>query len=244
MTRRGLVLFAVAFGIAAVGTITALRAATPSTPPPAPQSVSPTSQRTSDGNHVAGRRSVAPRLVPRGAQVQAQVQAPVKSPAIEGAPQRGAANPKVTVVLFGRHDSSRTLVFEKKLKQLEKSGKARSLRVVWKDAPMKGRAFSQLAAEAVRAAGDQGKFWPMHDWILTARQTLTRSLFEEEAKRLGLDVARFGRDLDSHRFKPVIDADAAEAAAYGIGPMGGMIADGRVLDRAAFKDELDKLVAN
>jgi NhaA family Na+:H+ antiporter len=57
---------------------------------------------------------------------------------------------------------------------------------------------SQLAAEAAEAAGAQGKFWDMHYLLFRHEGTLDKVNLVRYAKGLGLDVARFERELAEH----------------------------------------------
>jgi predicted DsbA family dithiol-disulfide isomerase len=56
----------------------------------------------------------------------------------------------------------------------------------------------------------------MHDAIFRNQRTMKRDDLLKHAATLGLDVAKFTADLDSDRFKPVIDRDMAEGAKLGI----------------------------
>ena len=58
------------------------------------------------------------------------------------------------------------------------------------------------AAQAAESAGLQGKFWEMHDLLYENQKTWheafdVRPIFEDYAKRIGLDVERYKRDLQS-----------------------------------------------
>lgn len=75
---------------------------------------------------------------------------------------------------------------------------------------------SPLAHEAALAAGAQGKFWEMHDALFAGQDKLTRDYLIAKAKLLNLDVSRFTKDLDSHRFKPQVDADCQEGNRLGV----------------------------
>lgn len=55
---------------------------------------------------------------------------------------------------------------------------------------------AERAAEAAEAAGDQGKFWEMHELIYTQQERLDRSDLIAHARQLGLDMQRFTHDLD------------------------------------------------
>ena len=67
-----------------------------------------------------------------------------------------------------------------------------------------------LAHQAALAAGEQGKFWEMHDLLFANQHTAQRDVFIGFAKQLNLDLRRFERDLDSDRIKTAIRADVAE----------------------------------
>src|SRR5258705_13873082 len=49
---------------------------------------------------------------------------------------------------------------------------------------------AQNAAEAAEAAGAQGKFWPMHDYLFEHQSRLDDAALPKYAADLGLDVAR------------------------------------------------------
>src|SRR5262249_2265361 len=75
---------------------------------------------------------------------------------------------------------------------------------------------ARLAAEAALAAGEQGKFWEMHDALFADQQHLERADLDARAKALRLDLRRFARSLDSHRFAKLVDADLAQAAGLAV----------------------------
>ncbi len=63
------------------------------------------------------------------------------------------------------------------------------------------------AAEASEAAAVQGKFWEMHDELFTHQQALEDHDLSRYAKRIGLDVVRFERDMAEHTFLKQVEAD-------------------------------------
>jgi protein-disulfide isomerase len=87
------------------------------------------------------------------------------------------------------------------------------LQRVFKHAPVKPEAWP--AHEAVMAAGAQGKFMGMHD-ALFARKREGVEVLETMARELGLDLERFSRDLNEHRFAPGVRRDLLEARAIGV----------------------------
>jgi protein-disulfide isomerase len=58
-----------------------------------------------------------------------------------------------------------------------------------------------IAAEAVEAAGAQGRFWDMYRRIYGDRSPPTQDSLRRHAARLKLDVARFERELRERTYK-------------------------------------------
>jgi hypothetical protein len=96
---------------------------------------------------------------------------------------------------------------------------------------------SWIAHEAALAAGDQRKFWQMHDLLFASQDKLTRDDLKRRAKQLKLDVPRFESDLDSHRYRPVVDADHKEF--LGAGLFIGRYSVGGARDLADYKRVVD-----
>jgi protein-disulfide isomerase len=90
------------------------------------------------------------------------------------------------------------------------------------------------AAQAAEAARIQDRFWEMHD-LLYENQDLwkddinPRATFVKFAGDLGLDTARFVRDLDDTQVQLRIDADQDAAVKLGINGTPTILIDGRRL---------------
>ena len=78
---------------------------------------------------------------------------------------------------------------------------------VVKNYPYKYRDFSKIAAEASLAARDQGKYWEMHDILLSRSPKLDRASLIAYAGELGLDVKKFTEALDSGRHAKEVEND-------------------------------------
>ncbi len=85
-------------------------------------------------------------------------------------------------------------------------------KVTFKQFPLSFHPDAQLAAQAAQAAKEQDKFWEMHDLLFANQSAIKRDDLVEYAKRLGLDMVRFKKDLDSDGVKQAISADQAEGA--------------------------------
>lgn len=106
------------------------------------------------------------------------------------------------------------------VKELEKKN-ADKLRVVFRHYPLKMHANAVPAALAAEAAGLQGKFWEMHDHLFKnqagwAKAENPRALFADYAAALGLDKARFSKDMDDEKIKARVTADQERATSLGV----------------------------
>jgi protein-disulfide isomerase len=99
---------------------------------------------------------------------------------------------------------------------------------VWRHLPLTDvHPHAQLAAEASEAAGKQGAFWPLHDLLLTHQDHLTRTDLLGYAAELGLDVDRFGDDLDHHVHADRIASDIDSADRSGVSGTPTFFVNGR-----------------
>lgn len=96
------------------------------------------------------------------------------------------------------------------------------VRIVFRHFPIPNHPLALLGAQASEAAGQQGKFWEMHDLLFASQQTyasMTEAQFQEwlnqQAEVLKLDVDQFTQDMTS---EAVVDkVKAAQDHAVGIG---------------------------
>jgi protein-disulfide isomerase len=66
---------------------------------------------------------------------------------------------------------------------------------------------AMLAAEAVEAAGSQGRFWDMYHRIFLSRDPPTEKSLHKFARSMGLDLGRFESELRDHSHTPRIRED-------------------------------------
>jgi protein-disulfide isomerase len=71
--------------------------------------------------------------------------------------------------------------------------------------------FALKAAEATHCAGDQGKYWEMHDRLFANQRELARPDLSKHAQAIGLNVSTFDQCLDSGKSVARVRKDVAEA---------------------------------
>jgi protein-disulfide isomerase len=89
------------------------------------------------------------------------------------------------------------------------------VRVEFHNLPLKMHANAENAAVAALAAHRQGKFWEMHDLLFANQQALDPASLEADAQKLGLDLARFKKDVADPTLRARVRADAALAERLG-----------------------------
>jgi Na+/H+ antiporter NhaA len=129
---------------------------------------------------------------------------------------RGPDDAPVTLVEYGDFECPYCGQAEPVVRQLLSSAED-DVRYVWRHLPLNDvHNSAQLGAEAVEAAGAQGRFWEMYDALLSHQDQLTPSGIDGIAKQLGLDVERVWRDIRNHEYAPRIAEDVASADASGV----------------------------
>jgi protein-disulfide isomerase len=169
-----------------------------------------------------------------------KVDAPAESPSF------GPQFAKVTIVEWSDFQCpycSRAAPTVEKLR--EAYGK--DVRFVFRNFPLPMHPNARIAAQAAMAAHAQGKFWDMHDQLFANQAALDRASLDKTAEKLGLDMARFARDIDGPQVKALIDADVAAAAAAGVRGTPTLFVNGRPVSGAPqweqFRAEIDAEIA-
>lgn len=153
---------------------------------------------------------------------KAKVTTFLKPPAIQraevstnGAPFKGAEKAPVTMVKFEDFECPFCKTVQPTLAAVLKKYDGK-VRVVHKDLPLEAiHPQAQLAAEAARCAGEQGKFWEYHDTLYGNSPKLGADALKAYAKDIGLN-ASFDKCLASGKYKVSVQNDLSEGARLGI----------------------------
>lgn len=90
---------------------------------------------------------------------------------------------------------------------------------ILRDLPLSFHPNAKPAALATRCAGDQGKYWEMHDLIFKNQEEWSegdaKSVFAGYAAEIGLNVNEYNQCYDGDTHAEVIDADTALASTVG-----------------------------
>jgi protein-disulfide isomerase len=102
------------------------------------------------------------------------------------------------------------------------------VRLVFRDFPLAMHRYAAKAAEAGRCAGEQGRFWPMHDQLFAGKAALDVSALKQQAAELGLDPRRFDECLDSGRFGAAVQRDVEAGRRAGVAGTPTFFVNGRI----------------
>jgi len=91
---------------------------------------------------------------------------------------------------------------------------------------------AEFFARAAEAAGKQGRFWEMHDWLYQEEPPLTRADMLEFAASLGFDMERFNRDLEADETRRRVEEDIVEGRRSGVTGTPTVFIDGLRYDGA------------
>jgi Na+/H+ antiporter NhaA len=140
---------------------------------------------------------------------------------------RGPLNAPVTLVEYGDFECPYCGRAEPVVRELAQAF-GDDLRFVFRHLPLADvHEHAELAAEAAEAAGEQERFWEMHDLLFAHQDALIYPDLIGYASELGLDVDRFGEDLRSRRHATRISRDVHSADASGAAGTPTMFVNGR-----------------
>lgn len=138
---------------------------------------------------------------------------------------RGRASAPVTLIEYSDFTCGYCLKFFKDTwpriqARYVETGKVRFL---YRDYPRADQGPGVDAAMAARCAGEQGKYWAMHDRLFAEGGRLHSTVYFEHAAAIGLNRAAFDRCLKEGRYTKSIFEDRQEANRWGFHGTPGFI---------------------
>jgi protein-disulfide isomerase len=195
-------------------------------------------------------------LQPNGQPVRPQ---PPSTLDIHGEMFRGDRGARVAIIEYADFECPYCGEYERKtfpqiLSDYIETGK---VKYFYRDLPLPMHARALPAARAARCAGEQGKFWEMHDSLFAKQNALSAPALLDRAQTLGLDTAKFTECQSSEKYTADIQKSVSEALKMGIDgtptfflgvvePSGEVTIEKRLQGAApfdVFKTEIDALLA-
>lgn len=161
----------------------------------------------------------------------------------------GSPTAKVQLVEFGDYQCPACDAAYPIVKQItDKYASNKDFNFVFRNFPLPQHQFAMIAAEAAEAAGEQGKYWQMHDllyanqnnWISVTDPTV---YFVQYASQLGLDVNKFKSEIQAGKFANIINADKNDAITLNITGTPGFFINGELSVGVPNFDYLDSQIS-
>jgi protein-disulfide isomerase len=178
-------------------------------------------------------------LLERGGRIEGPAQPKPQGPLIVnvfGEPFKGSPQARVAVMEYSDFECTYCGIYATQTQPRIEAAYVRTGKVKYffRDLPGPEHPGALFKARAARCAGDQGKFWEMHDQLFASQKTWSDQDVFRLTRELGLDGARFSDCLNGDRHADAIRRSAASAARLGINGtpaflVGTLSEDGSVL---------------
>ncbi len=160
-------------------------------------------------------------------------------------PSRGSPQAPVTVVMFTDFQCPTCAAMHPVIDETLK-GYGNRVRLVVRDYPLNMHTQARKAAEAADAANAQGKFFEYIALLYRNQSALDVPSLKKYATQIGLDRARFDRELDGGVYAAEVSRDIADAEKYGVSATPTIFINGvrlREYSAEGFKAALERALA-
>lgn len=129
---------------------------------------------------------------------------------------QGEASASVTLLMYGAYECPHCVEGNQIVKQLQRHF-GDTLRFVFRHFPRTNvHPHAEAAAEVAEAAGEQSKFWAMHDTLFANYNRLDGDHLIGYAKALSLDMERFDRAISGRIFAGRVRGDLISGMESGV----------------------------
>ena len=142
-------------------------------------------------------------------------------------PRQGAAQPLVVIIQAGAYECPHTRGFEQFLVKLVDS--TPQVARFFLHNPLPGQKQGYLLAIAASAAQRQGRFWELHRELMKLEGNIDEDLLLALARRTGLDVPLFLKDMKRPELKEHVERNKLLTAALGLSGTPVFIINGRLV---------------
>ena len=161
-------------------------------------------------------------------------------------PVRGNASAPVTIVEFSDFQCPFCARVNPTLDRIRQTYGDR-VKIVFKDYPLANHPEAPKAAEAAHCAGEQSKFWEMHDAMFANQRALQVPQLKQTARAIGLNGSAFDQCLDSSKYAERVRTGTELGERMGVNSTPTLYINGRVLLGAMpfenFKQVIDEELA-
>jgi protein-disulfide isomerase len=159
------------------------------------------------------------------------------------APFKGAEEAPITIIEFMDYECGYCRRAESTIAQVLATYPGQ-VRVQVVNMPLPFHQHAELAARAVYAAQEQGRYFELHERLITSKEELDKDTLLRHAAAVGLDLEQFKNDLESSRVQSAIERDREMATKLEVRGTPAFFINGRKVvgaqPFAAFKKIIDE----
>ena len=159
----------------------------------------------------------------------------------ENSPVNGKNDALVTIVEFSDYQCPFCSRGHNTMQQIQKDY-GDKVRVIMKQNPLSFHDRAKPSALAALAAGEQGKYWEMHDKMFANQQKLQDGDLEGYAKEIGLNIEKWKSDMQSPKLADIIQKEQALAVSLGATGTPAFFINGRKLSGAQPIDNFKRII--
>ena len=182
--------------------------------------------------------------VDRLAADRAEDEAPSHDFRLEGAPHKGSADADVIIVEFADFLCPHCQRAAQAMDEVYEA-QGDDVGIFFKNFPV-GGAVAEQAAQAAIAAGEQGRFWEMHQLLFANQRQIDGNQINHFARQIGLDAERFQRDMEGTEVQEHVQRDRFEGVEAGVTGTPAIFINGQRytgnLTGAAINSKVDSLL--
>lgn len=157
-------------------------------------------------------------------------------------PSKGPADAPITIVEFSDYECPYCGKAQDAVQQVFKAYPGK-VRLVFRDYPLDFHQLAPKAAEGAHCAGEQSKYWEMHDVLFSNQTALTpEDLAKHAATITGLDQAKWKTCLDSGKMAAKVIADTADGRAAGVDGTPAFFINGILLSGARPFEDFKRVI--
>ena len=167
----------------------------------------------------------------------------------ENEPTIGTPSAKVTLVEYSDFQCPACAAYHPMVKQLMTEYNGR-IYFVYRYFPLSSiHQNAMISSLAAYSAGEQNKFWEMHDMLFQtqnswATSSKARETFIDYAKKLDLDIDKFKTDLESNKGKDLINDTYSKGLALGINSTPTFFLNGEKIQNPRTYNDFKSLIDN
>lgn len=155
---------------------------------------------------------------------------------VGSSPVKGRKDAAVTITEFSDYQCPYCSRVQPTLKKVMEAYPD-NVKIVFKNFPLSSiHPQAKDAARAAHAAGEQGKYWEMHDLIFKNAKSLNDEKFRALAVSLNLDIDKFMADFKSGRYDRQIEEDIELGRSVGVRGTPTFFINGKRVARRSFDD--------